>query len=183
MKNTIILEVKDVFVTDFSINLPAPPLMESMEGGIRILFNDITEMKKYQEALLLLQDQQDENIQQKQAIAKLQSVFNHTLLDNQIVLDSIKAFAGALFSFIFNAEAHMQDKIIIFEAMVQDIRESTNSWELEKSLRSSTHELGILPFDHTLTFYNFAHNQIDYNFGKIKDRLIKELTILKLGLN
>jgi len=183
MKNTIELEITDVFLTDFSTIMPAPALIESMEVGIRVLFNDINELKKYQETLLLLQNASDEHTQQNQLISKLNSGLNQALLDNQTILESINAFAEALFSFIFSAEAHRQDKITIFETMVEGIRESTNSWELQDSLKISTHELGIFAFDHRLTFYNFAHNQTDFNYDKIRDRLLKDLAILKLELN
>lgn len=105
------------------------------------------------------------------------------MLENQIVLDSIKSFANVLFYFIFNAEAHRQDKIAIFDTLVAGIRETTNSWELENAIQDATYELGVFAFNHKLTFYNYAHNQGDFNYDKIKNRLIKDLTVLKLGYN
>lgn len=154
-----------------------------MEGGVRMLFNNTDELKDYKEQLSLINAETAENEQRNQVISKLNSAFNRALRDEQAVIDSIKAFADVLFSFIFNAEAHRQDKLDIYEEIVRGIRETSNSWELEESIKAATHELGILTYDHRLTFYTYAHNQIDFNYEKIKNRLLKELLILKLGLS
>ena len=183
MRNTIVLEVNDVFLTDFSDNIPTPVFIESTETGVRILFDDIDELKSYQQTLLAEQDNtaaSDESVAVK---AKLKSALKTALREHLAVLESITAYANALFHFIFNAEAHRQDKINIFDAMMDEIREAGNSWELEKSIKESTYELGETAFNHKLTFYNYAHNQVDFNFEKIKSRLIKDLMVLKISLD
>jgi hypothetical protein len=182
MRKQILLEVNDIYPSDFH-SFPAPQMMESMEGGVRILFNNTDEMRGYQQQIQVVADLGPENQQHNQAVGRLTLAFNRVLLDEQRVIDSVKAFARALFAFIFNAEAHRQDKLAIYEAMVSAIRETTNSWELDKSIKASTYELGILTYNHNLTFYNYAHNQVDFDFEKIKERLLKELLILKLSLD
>lgn len=183
MRNTIVLEVASVFLTDFDDKLTAPEFIESKEGGVRVLFNGLDELKDYQKYILSDHDETSESFQRNEVRSKLNLAINQALLDNQVVLDAIKTFADVLFSFVFNAEAHKQDKIVIFNTLIEGVRETTNSWELEESIKESTYELGTLTFNHKLTFYNFAHNQVDFNYEKIKNRLIKELLILKLGLD
>jgi len=183
MRNTIVLEVNDVFLTDFDSKLSAPLLIESREGGVRILFSDIDELIEYQKSLQLDQDQTDKPTRQNDVKSKLNLSLNQALRDHQIVLDSIKKFADTLFSFVFGADAHRQDKLVIFDNLVAGIRETTNSWELKESIKEATYELNIPDFDHKLTFYDFAHNQVDFNYENIRNRLIKDLLILKLGLN
>ncbi|TDQ11516.1 hypothetical protein [Pedobacter metabolipauper] len=182
MRNTIIIEANNVLLTDFDSKLLAPAFIESTEGGVRILFDDIDDLKNYQQSLLAGSDQTDETDQKNEIRSKLNALLNKALLDHQMVLDAIKSFAHALFSFIFKADAHRQDKIVIFNTMIEGIRETTNSWELEKSLQESTYELGVPVFNHKLTFYNYAHNQIDFNYEKIKNRLIKDLLVLSMEI-
>lgn len=182
MRNTIVLDVDGVYTTDFNQKLSAPELMESREGGITILFNDIEELKAYRDHLPAQEEGAIANEQEAAVKAKLISSLNKVMRDNQSVLDATKAYAQAVFAFIFNAEAHRQDKLLIFESMIAEISDSSNSWELEKAIQDSTFELGIPEFNHKITFYNYAHNEADYSFEKIKSRLMKDLLGLKLSL-
>lgn len=182
MRNTVVIEVNNVFLTDFDSKLPAPALIESSEGGVRILFDNIDDLKNYQESLIAEEGESAEAAQRNEVISKINKSLNQAVRDNHAVVDAIKAFANVLFYFIFDADAHRQDKLMIFEAMIAGIRETTNSLELEDAIQETTYELGVLAFNHKITFYNFAHNHAEYSYEKIKNRLIKDLLVLKLSL-
>jgi hypothetical protein len=180
MRNIIVIEVDNVFLTDFDSTLSAPALIESKDGGVRMLFGDIEELINYKETIFPDKDTAEETIPQHANVkSKLSLPIYQALRDNQVVLDAIKSFAHTLFSFVFDADAHRQDKIDIFNNLVEAITETTNSWELEKAIHESTYELGVLIFNHKITFYNYAHNQVDFDYEKIKNRLIKDLLLLK----
>lgn len=63
MRNTIVIEVDQVFLTDFTDKVAAPALIESTEGGVTILFNDIDDLSNYQQSLSSAKAQvmQDQN--------------------------------------------------------------------------------------------------------------------------
>jgi hypothetical protein len=182
MRNTIVLEVDDVYLNDFDNKVSAPELIDERTGGVTILFNDIEELKAYRDQISAAEDESLAESDRNKAKVKLIPVLNKAMRENQVVVDAIKSFAQAVFGFIFNAEAHRQDKLAIFETVLADIREATNSWELETAIQEGTFEIGIPEFNHKITFYNYAHNQIDYDFQKIKNRLIKDLLMLKVSL-
>lgn len=180
MRNSILIEVSDVAVHDFDSAVPVPELIENMEGGVRIFFNDIEEVKTYQDSIKI-EDEQSAD-QPNEVKQKINAELTKAIEDNKVILDSIKAYAKALFQFVFKREGHREDKLVIVNDMLEGILKSANSVELEQSVREATFELGVLVLNHNLTFYFYAHNDVDYNFEKIKNQLLKELEILKLNL-
>jgi len=182
MRNSILIEISDVYISDFDNKLKAPEFIESTPEGVRILFYDIDALKQYQDSLLLADEQLEELDQPVGAKGKINKALINALQDNQVVLDSIKAYAKALFQFVFKREGHRQDKLVILNDMLTGMQETTNSWELENAVRESTYELGDLVLNHNLTFNTYAHNAIDYNFEQIRNRLITELQVLKTGV-
>lgn len=186
MRNNIIIEIGGVYLSDFDNKLPSPVLIEDMDGGVRVLFNDISELNHYQDSLF--EGDQSEGLaeaaddQRKEVKEKINKELNKALSDNKAVLDAIRAYAKALFSFIFKGEGHRQDKLFIVDAILTGIQDSANSLELGASIKEATYELGTLVLDHRLTFYNYAHNDVDYDFDKIKAQLTRELNELKTSL-
>lgn len=181
MRNSILIEISDVYVSDFDDKLLAPEFIESMEGGVRILFHDINGLNEYQDSILI-ENESDEADLKNEAKVKIKKELSRALHANQAVLDAIKVYAKALYSFVFKGDGHRKDRLFIFDTMVAGIEESTNSWEFEQAIVDATFELGPLALDRRLTFMNYAHNSIDYNFDKIKDRLISDLQQLRKTL-
>jgi len=181
MRNNILIEIRDVTINDFSGGVPSPEFLEEMDGGVRILFNDITELKQYQDSLLAGNTEdavEDSNTVTQRINTELQK----SLDDNQVVLDSIKAYAKALFQFVTKREGHRQDKLIILDEMISGMPESSNNWELENTIKEAAYELGTMVLNHNLTFSTYAHNDVDYNFDQIRNQLVKDLTDLRTGL-
>jgi len=179
MRNTIEIIVENIGLSDFNSKLPAPALVEENGGGVLILFSDMDELSTYANSLILPVDQSDEHLRARTA---LQKALDKVLDENQVVIKSIKAFAKSLASFIFDAEAHREDKLAIFDSLLENIRTCLNSWELESAIKDSIFELGVQTFDPRLDFYQYAHNEADFNFEQIKNRLIKDLLTIRLGL-
>jgi len=182
MRNSILIEISDVNINEFGQQLPAPEFIESMPGGVRILFYDIDALKSYQDSLSIEENQQEEAELKADVKRKVNNELIIALEENQIVLDSIKAYAKALFQFIFKREGHRQDKLVILDDMLEGIQETTNNMELDKAVKDATYELGTVVLNHNLTFNNYAHNDVDYNFEHIKKQLIKDLNALKTAL-
>lgn len=182
MRNSILLEISDVNINDFDSKLQVPEFIESMDGGVRILFYDIDAVKHYQDSLLLGNDQPGGLDHKNEVKDKINNELIKALDDNQVVLDSIKAYAKALFQFVTKREGHRQDKLVILDDMLTGMQEATNNIELEKSVKEATYELGTMVLNHNLTFNIYAHNDVDYNFEQIRDQLINDLTVLKTGL-
>jgi hypothetical protein len=180
MIKDIIIEIEGVYITDFNEKLIAPPYTEATENGISLLFNDVDDLKGYHTSLVSEDDQADH--QSDGIKAKIASAVKKALRRNETVLDAIRTYAESLFSFIFNADAHRKDRLMILDTVIADVQESTNSLELQKAVIDATFELGDLSKTDKSKFYDYAHNQADYYFDKIKDSLIKELTNLRKGL-
>lgn len=181
MRNSILIEISEVDINEFNNKLLTPEFIEAMDGGVRILFHDMNSLNEYQASLKQPEDT-EETDPQDEVIAKVNKALNNALNANRAVLDSVKAYAKALYSFVFTGDGHRKDRLFIFDTMVADIEESTNSWELEKAVADATFELGPLALDRRLTFMNYAHNIVDYNFDKLKDQLIGDLKQLRLKL-
>lgn len=181
MRNSILIEIGDVYLSDFDNKLLAPEFIESMEGGVRILFHDINGLNQYQESILI-ESGSDEADPKNETKAKIKKELNRALHANQAVLEAVKAYAKALYSFVFTGDGHRKDRLFIFDTMLTGIKESTNSWELEQAIADATFELGPLALDRRLTFMSYVHNSIDYNFDKLKDRLIGDLQQLRKTL-
>lgn len=181
MIKDIIIEVEGVQLADFNTKLVAPPYTEATESGISVLFNDVDELKSYHHSLTSQDDAGDDG--QSSAVRnKIAAAVKKALRRNETVLDAIRTYAEALFSFIFNADAHRKDRLMILDTVIADVKESSNSLELQKAVIDATFELGDLSKSDKSKFYDYAHNEADYYFDKIKDSLIKELTDLRKGL-
>jgi hypothetical protein len=182
MRNSILIEVKDIALADFTNKLPLPDLIEDMPGGIRIFFNDIEEVAAFQQQIAVEEAPLEVANPENKIKEKINAELIKAIADNCVILESVKAYAKALFQFIFKREGHRQDKLVILHDMLAEILKSSNSIELEQAIKAATFELGPLLLNHNLTFYFFAHNDVDYNFEKIKNQLLKELEIQKLKL-
>jgi hypothetical protein len=181
MIKDIIIEIEGVYITDFNEKLLAPPYTEATEGGISLLFNDVEELKSYHTSLIS-EDDAEADDQSNGIKAKIASAAKKALRRNEAVLDAIRTYAESLFSFIFNADAHRKDRLMILDTVIADVQESTNSLELQKAVIDATFELGDLSKSDQSKFYDYTHNHADYYFDKIKDSLLKELTDLRKGL-
>jgi hypothetical protein len=71
---------------------------------------------------------------------------------------------------------------MILDTVIADVQESDNSLELQKAVIDATFELGDLSKNDKSKFDDFAHNESDFYFDKIKNELLKELTDLRAGL-
>jgi hypothetical protein len=182
MRNSILIEISNVDINDFDNQLPAPEFIESMADGVRILFYDIDALQQYQDRLLTGDGDKEEGTAHNDIKNRVNDELIKALDENQVVLDSIKAYAKALFQFIFKREGHRQDKLVILDDMLAGMQETTNNLELEQAVKDATYELGTVLLNHNLTFNTYAHNDVDYNFEYIKNQLIKDLNALKTGL-
>jgi len=182
MRNSILLEINDVHINDFDQKLQVPEFIENMDGGVRVLFYDIDALKQYQENILSGDDQADGLDEKRELKNKINAELVAALNDNQVVLDSVKAYAKALFQFVTKREGHRQDKLVILDEMLAGMQEALNNWELDKAVSEATYELGTVVLNHNLTFNTYAHNDVDYNFEQIRNQLIIDLTALKNGM-
>ena len=182
MRNSILLEIKDVKITDFDQKLQAPEIIESMDGGVRVLFYDINAVKHYQDSLLSGDNSAEVPDHKNEVKTKINIELIKALDEHQAVLDAIKAYAKALFQYVTKREGHRQDKLVILDDMLASMKEAKNNWELEKSINEATYELETMVLNHNLTFNTYAHNDVDYNFELIRNQLINDLTALKAGL-
>ncbi|CAM4309153.1 hypothetical protein SAMN06265348_110241 [Pedobacter westerhofensis] len=181
MIKDIIIEIEGVHISDFNTELPEPPFTEATEGGISIMFTDIDELKSYHSSLVA-QDDAEGDAAPKPLQVKIAAAVKKGIRRNEMVLDAIRTYAESLFSFIFNADAHRKDRLMILDTVIADVQESDNSLELQKAVIDATFELGDLSKNDKSKFYDFAHNESDFYFDKIKNELLKELTDLRAGL-
>jgi hypothetical protein len=178
MIKDIIIEIDGVYITDFNTKLVAPPYTEGTENGVSLLFNDVDELKSYHSSLISQEDAEESDVLR----GKIAGAVKKALRRNETVLDAIRTYAESLFSFIFNADAHRKDRLLILDTVIADVQESGSGLELQKAVIDATFELGDLSKNDKSKFYDYAHNEGDYYFDKIKDSLIKELTDLRKGL-
>lgn len=174
------IEVTGVFSGDFDHQLLAPSEVEETENGVKLVFFGIDELRAYQSALLAVELPEDAD--QYKLRTKINKELKKALQEYYDVKDAIRAYADALFNFIYGADAHRRDKRNILEEMLKDLQESSNDWELEKAIKDNTFELGALALDHRLTFRKYSGNHNDFDFVTLRDKLIKELNTLKAGL-
>lgn len=180
MKKDIIIEIAGVYLTDFDTQLVAPQYTEDIETGIIVMFPDMDGLNSYHTSLQSDTDAEGDGhkeVVKDKIIGGLKKVLYH----NQIVHDEIRNQADLLVEFIFNSEAHRQDKLMILDTMIADIKEANDSWELQKAIRDATFELGEITENPKSNFYEYASNENEYYFDKIKDKLIQELTDLRTG--
>jgi len=174
------IEVTGVFNGDFDQKLPAPSEVEETENGVKLMFFGIEELRAYQSALLAVELPEDAD--QYKLRVKINKELKKALQEYYDVKDAIKAYADALFNFIYSADAHRKDKRNILEEMLKDLQVATNDWELEKAIKDATFELGVLSLDHRLTFRKYSGNHSEFDFVTLRDRLITELNTLKAAL-
>lgn len=178
MIKDIIIEIEGVHLTDFNTKLVQPPYTEATENGISIMFTDVEELKSYHNSLV----SQDDAEQPDEIKTKIAAAVKKALRRNETVLDAIRTYAESLFSFIFNADAHRKDRLMILDTLIADVQDSNSGLELQKAVIDATFELGDLSKNDKSKFYDYAHNEMDYYFDKIKAELLKELTDLRSGL-
>jgi hypothetical protein len=181
MIKDIIIEIEGVYITDFGTKSPRPLFAEATEGGISMMFTDIDELKSYHDSLLPQEDPEGDE-QPNEIKSKIAAGVKKALRTNRNVLDAIRTYAESLFSFIFSADAHRKDRLLILDTLIADVQDANNRLELEKAIIDATFELGDLSKIDKSKFYEFAQNEADYYFDKIRDELVKELTDLKQGL-
>ena len=177
MIKDIIIEIEGVYITDFNTQLVKPPFTEATEEGISMMFTDIDELKSYHESLLPADGEQPNEIKSKVAAA-----IKKALRSNKNAMEAIRTYAESLFSFIFNADAHRKDRLLILDTLIADVQESGSSLEMQKAIIDATFELGDLSKNDKSKFFEYAHNEVDYYFEKIKAELVKELTGLRQEL-
>lgn len=180
MIKDIIIEIEGVQLADFNAGFKAAPYTEETESGISLLFNDVEELKSYHNSLVSKDDTAGE--EKNDTKAKVAAAVKKAMRRNEAVLDAVRTYAEYLFSFIFNADAHRKDRLLILDTVIADVQESNDSLELQKAVLDATFELGDLSKNDKSKFYDYVHNQADYYFDKIKESLITELTDLRKGL-
>lgn len=181
MIKDIIIEIEGVHLTDFNTKLVQPPYTEATENGISMMFTDVEELKSYHSSLLSLQDSEDTE-QPTVTNTTIAAAVKRALRRNETALDAVRTYAELLFSFIFNADAHRKDRLLILDTVIADVQEANDGLELQKAIIDATFELGDLSKNDKSKFYDFAHNEVDFYFDKIKAELLKELTDLRSGL-
>jgi len=180
MKLSIEIDIAGVYISDFTNKIPVPELITETADGVELIFFGIDALKLYQ-AELMREDIAEGADQRNEVRAKVNRLLNRALKENLDARNSIKTYAASLFNFIYEADAHRMDKKNILEDMLSGIEASEQNWELEKAVKDSTFELGIVPLSQRLAFEKYA-NDIEYDFSAIKAQLITELNELKKTL-
>lgn len=182
MRILIGLEVIGVKTTDFDRQLLAPELIEATEDGVLLSFLGIDELKAYQQALMAAELAEEDELRNG-IREKIDTELNKAVLENQVILKSSRLYAEALFNFIYDCDAHREDKRNILDTLVTDFAAVTNDWELEIAIQQATFELGVFMPDKRLTFRSYSQNSSDFDFNSLRDQLISDLNAKKLSLS
>lgn len=180
------VDVIAVYTTDFDTLLPVPAAIEgqesisAIEGGVKLTFSGIDSLMNYTE--LLKEEDSVEAEQKDSAKDKVKKELKRAIREYHSVLESTRAYAKRLFDFIYDTDAHREDKRNILNELIENIIPSENDAELEQAIQDATYELGPLPLDYKSTFRNYSRNYEEFDFLQIRDLLVKELNALKATL-
>jgi len=177
MRLEIEVPVSGVYIKDFD-KVAVPAFCEETEDGVKLSFLGIDALKDYQ-AELLINDEEAGFEQRNEIRAKIKKELKKAISEHLAIMDSIRAYAEALFTFIYDREGHREDKKQILNSLIENITFTENGMELEESVKESTYELGPLVLSYKLTFKNYSFNNLEFDFQAIKEQLVADLENLK----
>ncbi|MBB6272191.1 hypothetical protein HDF26_002648 [Pedobacter cryoconitis] len=177
MRIEIEVLVSGIDIKDFD-QIAVPAFYEEIEDGVKLSFLGIESLKNYQ-AELLVADEAAGFEQRNEIRAKIKKGLKKAISEHLGVMDSIRAYAEALFTFIYDREGHREDKKQILNNLIENITFTENGLELEEAIKDSTYELGPLVLNYRLTFKNYSFNNLEFDFLAIKEQLIADLENLR----
>lgn len=181
MKLEIEVDVIGVHLTDFEGKIVAPAFIDSVDGGVKMTFLGIDSLKEYKSGLM----QED-----AAAIAGAETVIKEkinkglkrAISDHLNVMESIKVYAEALFTFIYSTDAHREDKKYIFNELIEGLRISENDGELDTAIKDSTYEMGEFTIGYKMAFRKYSCDFVNYDFLALRDQLVADLVSLQKSL-
>lgn len=177
MRIEIEVPVAGVYITDFD-QIAAPAFLEESEDGVKLSFLGIEALKSYQSELLV-EDEEAGFEGRNEIRAKIKKELKKAISENLSIMDSIRNYAEALFTFVYDREGHREDKKQILNNLIENITFTENGLELEEAVKESTYELGPLVLSYKLTFKNYSFNTLDFDFQAIKAQLVADLENLR----
>ncbi|WP_367866320.1 hypothetical protein [Pedobacter sp. WC2423] len=177
MRIEIEVPVAGVYITDFD-QIAAPAFLEESEDGVKLSFLGIEALKSYQSELLV-EDEAAGFEGRNEIRAKIKKELKKAISENLSIMDSIRNYAEALFTFVYDREGHREDKKQILNNLIENITFTENGLELEEAVKESTYELGPLVLSYKLTFKNYSFNTLDFDFQAIKAQLVADLENLR----
>ena len=177
MRIEIEVPVAGVYISDFD-QIAAPAFLEESEDGVKLSFLGIEALKSYQSELLV-EDEAAGFEGRNEIRAKIKKELKKAISENLSIMDSIRNYAEALFTFVYDREGHREDKKQILNNLIENITFTENGLELEEAVKESTYELGPLVLSYKLTFKNYSFNTLDFDFQAIKAQLVADLENLR----
>lgn len=177
MRIEIEVPVAGVYIADFD-QIAAPAFLEESEDGVKLSFLGIEALKSYQSELLV-EDEAAGFEGRNEIRAKIKKELKKAISENLAIMDSIRNYAEALFTFVYDREGHREDKKQILNNLIENITFTENGLELEEAVKESTYELGPLVLSYKLTFKNYSFNTLDFDFQAIKEQLVADLANLR----
>ncbi|RAJ37082.1 hypothetical protein [Pedobacter cryoconitis] len=177
MRIEIEVPVTGVYIADFD-QIAAPAFLEESEDGVKLSFLGIEALKSYQ-AELLVEDEAAGFEGRNEIRAKIKKELKKAISENLAIMDSIRNYAEALFTFVYDREGHREDKKQILNNLIENIGFTENGLDLEEAVKESTYELGPLVLSYKLTFKNYSFNTLDFDFQAIKGQLVADLENLR----
>lgn len=177
MRIEIEVPVTGVYIADFD-QIAAPAFLEESEDGVKLSFLGIEALKSYQ-AELLVEDEAAGFEGRNEIRAKIKKELKKAISENLAIMDSIRNYAEALFTFVYDREGHREDKKQILNNLIENIAFTENGLDLEEAVKESTYELGPLVLSYKLTFKNYSFNTLDFDFQAIKGQLVADLENLR----
>ena len=177
MRIEIEVPVAGVYISDFD-QIAKPAFLEESEDGVKLSFLGIEALKSYQSELLV-EDEAAGFEGRNEIRAKIKKELKKAISENLSIMDSIRNYAEALFTFVYDREGHREDKKQILNNLIENITFTENGLELEEAVKESTYELGPLVLSYKLTFKNYSFNTLDFDFQAIKAQLVADLENLR----
>lgn len=177
MRIEIEVPVPGIYRADFN-QIAVPAFLEESEEGVKLSFLGIEALKSYQAALLTA-DEETGFEGRNETRAKIKKELKKAISEHLSIMDSIRTYAEALFTFVYDREGHREDKKQILNNLIENITFTENGLELEEAVKESTYELGPLVLSYKLTFKNYSFNTLDFDFQAIKGQLVADLENLR----
>ncbi|ALL07717.1 hypothetical protein AQ505_20805 [Pedobacter sp. PACM 27299] len=181
MKLEIEVDVIGVHLADFEGKIVAPAFIDSVDGGVKMTFLGIDSLKEYKSALIQ-EDAEEVAGTEKEIKDKINKGLKKAISEHITMMDSIRVYSEALFTFIYSTDAHREDKKYIFNELIEGLKVAENDGELETAIKDSTYEMGEFTIGYKMAFRKYSCDFLNYDFIALRDQLVADLIGLQKSL-
>ncbi|WP_316747242.1 hypothetical protein [Pedobacter gandavensis] len=181
MKLEIEVDVIGVHLTDFEGKIVAPAFIDSVDGGVKLTFLGIDSLKEYKSELMK-EDAEAVAGPETEIKEKVNKGLKKAISDHINVMESIRVYSEALFTFIYSTDAHREDKKFIFNELIEGLRIAENDGELDTAIKDTTYEMGEFTIGYKMAFRKYSCDFVNYDFIALRDQLVTDLIGLQKSL-